>query len=283
MKISTMSIVCGTTACNARCPFCVSKTTPEANLTTDFNWRNLNIACRLAEKAGATTCLITGKGEPTLYPKLIEEYIRYVNKYFPFIELQTNGIALPSISHDTLELWYDMGLTTVSLSAVHYDQFTNEEIYGANYTPLEDNIKRLHDIGFSVRLSMMILKGYGLDYPQGISSLISFAKRNKVEQLTVRQIDQGCTRNENQEIFDWIDEHMISHEEWIKIQSMIDRRGNAVLRLPWGAVVYDVDGQNICLNNCLTTNEDDENIRQIIFFPSGQISYDWKYKGSRLI
>ena len=74
-----MSIVVGTNACNATCPFCVSKTTIKTQLNTKINYRNLEVACKLAEKAGTTTILLTGKGEPTLYPQLITDYLNFLN------------------------------------------------------------------------------------------------------------------------------------------------------------------------------------------------------------
>jgi len=78
MKIGTFSVVCGTNACNAKCPFCISRMTgTKSGLVppSEVNWRNLRVACRLAEKAGATTALITGKGEPTLWPELVGRFI----------------------------------------------------------------------------------------------------------------------------------------------------------------------------------------------------------------
>jgi len=48
-------------------------------------------AC-LADKSGVTTALITGKGEPTLFPGDIDAYLPYLNEFFPIIELQTNAI-----------------------------------------------------------------------------------------------------------------------------------------------------------------------------------------------
>ena len=154
-----MSIVCGTTACNAHCPFCVSKTTPNVNLPTSVNTRNLNIACRLAEKAGATTCLITGKGEPTLYPDMITDYILYVKNYFPFIELQTNGIELDNLNErGYIKYWYSIGLTTICLSAVSIDQYQNKEIYGEGYPLISPLARKLSDIGLTVRLSVMLCK-----------------------------------------------------------------------------------------------------------------------------
>lgn len=318
MKIGTMSIVCGTTACNARCPFCVSKMTPDANLNTDVNWRNLGVACKLAEKAGATTCLITGKGEPTLYPDLITKYIEAVADTFPFIELQTNGMKIKELNETEtsvlgklispeywsyLKAWYEAGLTTVCLSAVETG-FANKKIYGDDYPALEETIKMLHDVGFSVRLSVMMLKRY-ICKPHDIDRLVKFCKDNQVEQLTVRPIAYPDFHSEwkrsgvktfqefmvNNPTRKWVEDHMLRDfddegnrvNELKNIVDHIERKGHPVLKLSHGATVYDFDGQNICLSNCLTTNDTDENMRQIIFYPDGTIGYDWKYKGARLL
>ena len=114
-----MSIVVGTKACNARCPFCVSKTTPSSNMHADIvNMRNLKVAFKCAELGGVSTILLTGKGEPTLYPSLISTYLEQANKYnFPFKELQTNGISLADGTCDPyLTEWYHNGLTTICIS-----------------------------------------------------------------------------------------------------------------------------------------------------------------------
>jgi len=96
MKISTMSVVVGTRACNASCPFCVSKMTPrmaELPATTDIPVRNLRKSLLFAERSGVSTILLTGKGEPTLYPDQVDFYLREIarNGRFPFVEMQTNG------------------------------------------------------------------------------------------------------------------------------------------------------------------------------------------------
>lgn len=115
MKIQTMSIVVGTRACNARCPFCVSKMTGfKEPLPTEPNWVNLEAGCRLAVMGGVTTVLLTGKGEPTLYPDLISSYLVALKRHrFPFVELQTNGLSLTG---KLLAAWKKGGLTTVCLS-----------------------------------------------------------------------------------------------------------------------------------------------------------------------
>jgi hypothetical protein len=58
MKVKTFSIIAGSAACNARCPFCVSKMTPDSGITVkepDVNWRNFSISAGLAKLYGADT------------------------------------------------------------------------------------------------------------------------------------------------------------------------------------------------------------------------------------
>ena len=282
MKIQTMSIVVGTSACNAHCPFCVSKQTPECNTPTITNWRNFLIALNLAEKASATTILLTGKGEPTLYPDLISDYLLWISRSktnIPFIELQTNGIRIGKGEIDRyLKCWYGNGLTTIALSAVETG-FANKSIYNDDYPELKDTVAKLVGYGFTVRLSMMMMKRY-ICKPSDIDRVVDFCKDNKVKQLTLRPIARVVDENN---VTQWVAEHALSDSEVANIVDHVNKNGNPVLHLAHGATVYDYKGQNLCLSNCLTTNDTDDNMRQIIFFPDGTIGYDWKYKGAVLL
>ena len=101
MKIQTFSIIAGSEACNAHCPFCISKMTPPQGVTLKtpaVNWRNFRIGAQFAKQYGVTTTMITGKGEPTLFPEQITKYLEELRCFnFPFLELQTNGILLAAI------------------------------------------------------------------------------------------------------------------------------------------------------------------------------------------
>lgn len=135
MKITTLSIVAGSLACQARCPFCVARMTPANNMTNKLpavNWRNFKKACLLAKTGGATTVLITSKGEPTLFPDQVTQYLENLWPFeFPIIEMQTNGIAIveEKVTEEQLSKWYALGLTTVAISIVHYDPAKNHAIY----------------------------------------------------------------------------------------------------------------------------------------------------------
>lgn len=286
MKISTLSIVCGTEACNAKCPFCVSKMTPTAELPKKFDLsgvkRNLNKTIQFALQSGVSTVLITGKGEPTLFPEHVSQYIFQINNRFPFIELQTNGITLENDDEtigEYLKEWYFHGLTTVSISIVSPDAQKNKEIAGLS-NRLVDVIKRIHDHRLAVRINCTMLKG-GVDKISDVMNLIEWCKNFKVEQLTIRPV-AAPAKPEDPEVARWVEEHIVPVENLEEIYSALRRRGTSLMDLPHNAEIFDVHGQNVCLNNCLTLPRGEE-IRQLIFFPDGHLRYDWAYPGAILI
>ena len=70
MKFKMFSVIVGTEACMASCPFCVSGVKPsKENLEErNINWRNLKIAANLANRSDIDTVMLTSRGEPTLFP-----------------------------------------------------------------------------------------------------------------------------------------------------------------------------------------------------------------------
>jgi len=293
MKIQTLSVLCGTVACDARCPFCVSKMTYEGHVgpaPQDINIRNFRIACQLAERAGVTTAMLTGKGEPTLWPDQIELFLGILQGRFPFIELQTNGIRIGNgdITEDTLREWWDHGLTTVCLSVVHWEQDGNHSCYlphlpSKSYPPLEKTIARLHDVGFSVRLNCIMVKGE-IDSWEGVKGLIGYAKEHKVEQLTLMPVN-APHRDRSQGEKNWAQEHKLPNETVLNIRAELQNHGHVLMDLAHGARVFDYHGQNVCLSNCLSkeTYTDKSIMRNLIFFPDGHLRYDWEHQGAILL
>jgi len=153
--VQTYTIIIGSKACNAQCPYCVSRMTPTAGVgmkPQDINWRNFYKGADLANQWGATTVLITGKGEPTLFPHQITECLINLEKcHFPLIELQTNGIKLAQDNYDDyLREWYKLGLTTIAISITHYESDKNAEIIKpyleSERVNLPNLISKLHKI-----------------------------------------------------------------------------------------------------------------------------------------
>lgn len=290
MKIQTYTVCVGSKACNASCPYCVSKMTPEEGIGLELpniNWRNFDIGCKFAKDSGVSTVLLTGKGETTLFPDQITAFLNHLRSYnFPFIELQTNGMLFLQKKQkytEHLKRWSGLGLTTIAVSIVHYESKRNQEIFQPRgpYMDLIELISYLHSIGFSARLTCMMFKG-GLDCPQEIEKLIDFARKNKVEQLTVRSIDMP-EKSESQEVAQWVEKHKLDKNQVDEMRKFLDAKGKELMKLAHGAIVYDVDGQNICLSNCLTLDSSSEEVRQLIFFPDGHLRYDWQYPGAILL
>lgn len=291
MRIQTFSIVAGSKACNARCPFCVSKMTVRFGVgmkEPKINWRNFRKACQLAKACGVTTAMITGKGEPTLYPGQITRFLRELKRFeFPFAELQTNGIALASRTGawpKRLKSWYDLGLTTVAVSVAHHDPRKNREIYlphRRSYIDLPRLIGSLHRTGLSVRLAGVMARGY-IDDVASLKDLIAFAKKHAVEQMTVRPVNRPKS-SRSQRTRDWASKHCLSVRSLKRIEAYLERNGTRLMTLMHGAIVYDVGGQNVCLTDSLSTHPSAEDIRQLIFFPDGHLRYDWQHAGAILI
>jgi len=290
MRIRTFSIIAGSMACNARCPFCVAGMTPANGIGPELpevNWRNFRKACQLARDSGCTTAMITSKGEPTLFPDQITQFLEELKPFnFPLIEMQTNGIPiadLKPVTDEHLKRWYELGLTTIVFSVVSYDPEKNHKNYipyRPSYIDLPALIKKLHDMGFSVRLTTILAKDF-CDSVDEVKKLIAFAKDNKVEQLTCTPVNKP-DESEDQNIFTWTAAHHLSPAQVESIKTFFENEGAAVLDLAHGARVYDVGGQNVCLNNCLTVTPDSQEMRSIIFFPDGHVRYTWQYSGAIL-
>ena len=290
MQIQTFSIVAGSEACNARCPFCISKMTLSLGVELkepEVNWRNFEVACRFAKQSGVTTVMLTGKGEPTLFPKQITQYLQKLARHeFPLIEMQTNGIVIAEkweIYKTYLQEWYDLWMTTIAISIVHYEPEKNRQVYvpyKQSYINLSDLIKELHSIGFLVRLTCIMANGF-IDSAEKVKNLLNFAKENQVEQLTVTPVNKPDEEHSrNKEAWDWTNTHHLTNVQLSEIIQYVEKSGVHILTLQHGAKIFDVGGQNLCLNGCLTVNPAGEDLRNLIFFPDGRMRYYWQYPGS---
>ncbi len=318
MRIQTFSIVVGSPACNANCPFCISRITGYNELTRpeEINRINFRKAVKFAEKGNCTTVLFTGKGEPLLdtYLDEINNYLILLQKYgnpFPFIEIQTNGIrigelaALRKLAAGTyprgrlkkyLDNWRELGLNTIAVSCVGYKTEHNEQIYlnhrEEKYPDLALTVEFLHDLGYTVRLCVMMHKGM-VETPADIEEVITWCRENKVEQLTVRPIRVPAQEPtiENEEYFHYVrthglrtcDEERIQH--WLR-RMQLEGKAHHLMTLMHGAneaKIYDVGGQNLCYADCLTIEPVSDDIRTLIFFADGRLTYSWNHPGARLL
>jgi molybdenum cofactor biosynthesis enzyme MoaA len=288
MKTHTFSIVVGTAACNAKCPFCVSKMTKtDACRSEVINKRRLHTACRIVEQArdGLATVLLTGKGEPLLFPVEITEYLTELGAYnFPLIDLQTNGILLKAASDQGyLSKWVGLGLTLACVSITHWEPDHSNNLMGIDRGfNFYEAVQVIHKAGLAARLNCTMTKS-GCNTPHDVDTLIDRCRLEGVEQLTLREVevpDYGPEGNAARAYAK--KEKPVGFANQVRLH--LEMKGaTKLMELPHGAVIYDDDGQNVCVSNCLTSTTDPNDIRQVIFFPDGRIMYDWKYKGARIL
>jgi MoaA/NifB/PqqE/SkfB family radical SAM enzyme len=296
MKFQTLSVVTGTQICNASCPFCVSKMTSleyVERTTTPINYRNFRKTLKLAEIGGVSTVIMTGKGEPFLYPSQILDYLYSMkDSNFPFIEIQTNGELLTkekigvSNVDDLLKEMYDRGVTSILLSNVGPDPELNRQIYFPSkkaYYNMGKLVDRIQKAGINVRLTTIGIKG-GVDSVENLDQLVEWAKFLGVKQLTWRPVNEpGEGNTSDGDVTAWVKQHYIDPETTRLIHQHVSLKGTMLYKLVHGAAVYDYKGMNLCLTNCLTRDPNEDTIRQLIFFPDGGLYTDWAMKGSVLL
>lgn len=172
---------------------------------------------------------------------------------------------------------------------MHWENEFNRRIYTPyrgrkDYPDLRRTVQTLHDNGFSVRLAVTMLKGY-VDSQASVRSMIDFAREQRVEQLTLRPVARP-DKSRDFEASSWVDHHAVDATTMTGISNMLHSADDSTLlmELPHGARVYDVDGQNVCLTDCLTLDASKpEELRNLIFFPDGSLRYAWQYEGARLL
>lgn len=291
MKIQTFTVVSGNAICNASCPFCVSKMTGIrgiGNKPTLINWHNFHKACRMAQINGITTVLITGKGEPTLYPEQLTDYLKHLDKYdFPILELQTNAVLFyeQEEKYDKyLKEWYDLGLSIISISVVHYDPEKNRANYvpgKSSYPDLGKIIEKLHKIGYSVRFSVVLIKDH-IDTPEEAAKMVAAANSWGVEQVSLRPV-AAPEKSESEKYKTDTVNMMLTPEKIAAINAWLEKEGRLLLSYGHNSRIFDVNGQNVCLTDALTIKPGTDDIRQMIFFPDGHIRFDWQYKGAIIL
>lgn len=291
MKFKMFSVVTGTEACIAHCPFCVSREdfVGEYKHAPAVNWRNFNIACELANRSNIDTVMLTSRGEPLLFPEQLTMYLQELRQYrFPFIELQTNGILLDNPDMDwkqRLKTWYELGLTTVTLSVVSDDYEKNKNHYlngNGQYMSIPSVVELLHRVGLSVRLTCVLCEGIA-STPEEVAKFIEFAKSLQVEQVTLRPVNMEYRR---ESAGNWIKDRLLSDTDKTLIRNYLEDTGTKLLELDRIGTIYDVKGQNVMFSVPLTkyTRDcDPENLRNLIFFPDGHIRYEWEMEGGILL
>lgn len=284
LRFYSLSIVAGSLACNARCPFCVASMTPLSGITvrpSEPDYAEVARAASFARDCGASQAMITSKGEPTLWPDHISGYLTAIRPHqFEAVDLQTNGVAIADgkpVTPDHLRTWRGLGLSVIAISIVHWLPERNQPVYlpyRASYIDLPRLIDTLHQHDFAVRLAAVMLDGF-IDGPDDLDGLLAFGRAHGVEQVTVRPVNKPeMTRDDSVSTF--VAGNHLSDAQKADLAGWLSR-GRIIQTFPWGGRLYELDGQNVCLTNSLTKDDPIRGVgRQLIVFPDGSVSTSWE-------
>jgi MoaA/NifB/PqqE/SkfB family radical SAM enzyme len=308
-KVQNFSVVAGTMACNARCPDCVSKMTTDPEMYKLFNfplvdWHNFEIAADIAAAANARTTIFTGKGEPTLDPRQMLNYLRFFmqDRYRTIAakELQTNGKSFHQKKFqegEWLKKWHDHNLSVISLSVVDVDHDKNQEFYcrrGEEYPRLERTIEMLQELGYTLRLSVTMMKNR-VQSPEDIDRVVEYCKRYGIPQLSLRPVRKPDGKTFCPKIAKFVEENQLDEPEdpedskdpeknqVLKIAEYVEANSRLDQRLMHGAAVYTFRGQNLCLTDCLTHDPEEPGYRQLIFYSCGILQPSWASDSQRIL
>ena len=128
----------------------------------------------------------------------------------------------------------------------------------------------------------MLVRGL-IDSAGELEKLVEFARENQVEQLTVRPISVP-EKSQNPDVYNWTLENTLSPNQLYEIIDYAEANGTVQATPPYGGVIYDMNGQNLCITNCLTRDANPEQeVRQLIYFPDGKLRDNWEENAHVLI
>lgn len=295
MKALTYTVVAGSKACPNDCGICISKMTPSFGIGYDepvIDWDVFDKATNIAVNRDARYFLITSKGEASLFPSQVSKYLHRVeSKPFDRRELQTEGSVIATggkMYDEFLKVWKDLGLDLVAVSIYHYDNFKNHDVFRSkkkNFYDLEKLIDKFNSHDIKVRLSCVMLKDY-VDSIDEVSNLINYSKKNGVFQLTLRTAD-APSNPFNGDVANFVNSHKVDGSFNSELVNFFDSHGSLCDVLPHGALIYEVNNQNVALTTGLSTkfknvalNANDysvnNDVRQLIFIPPNLLTTSWE-------
>ena len=272
--------------CNARCPFCIAKTTWKTGCKdNEALFKHLGRALRFARYHQVDSVMITSTGEPTLIDGMYDVVAKAKHHGFPSIELQTNGMTLAD-RPEMMGGLETLGLTGIALSVASPDPQKNCDFIGVTHNYLELMEKASH-IGFLCRVTLNLVAGEinAEELPDWADLLVS----KGVHQLTLRELaipDFNVFKGSDA-VSEWVLRKGMKSPAVRALQAEVSSKGTLVRRNSFGVDVYDYHGLSTAValrdDTCMSRNTDPNEIRSMILFPDGHIRTSWDLPGSILI
>lgn len=286
MKATSLSVNLWA-GCQAKCPFCISRTTWKSGVhDNETLLDSLRPAINLMKWHSVDTMLITSNGEPLTVDEDVSRVLRSAQEAgVPIVELQTNGqLATPAM----LEHFHDRGLRVLALSVADPDPARSAKVMGLpddyNYT---DTIRMAKDAGLMARVSLNLLDmQFEGDMERSFRKYVRSLADMGVEQVTVRELGLPSTVKGGsmaEKVASWIKEHNHPHSAYF-LANLLKAVGEPLRKLSYGNMVYAFEGCAVAVASCMSSSPNPEEIRSLILMPDGGVYYDWDHQpASRIL
>lgn len=181
--------------CNLKCKYCYSENIVASMLEKNDVFKILDGL----EKLQFRKVRFTG-GEPLLHPNIIE-ILEYSKDKFEDIGITTNGILLDKYLDELKEL--NIKRINISIDSLDKDEF-NTLTQNNNFNTLIDNIIKAKQLGFIVKLNVVLIKSY----KSNIIKFLEFGKQNEIEVRFIELMTLGTNSS-------FVSENYISSEDII--------------------------------------------------------------------
>lgn len=290
MRAQTLALCLPFDTCNKKCPYCVSKMTWAPEIDGARWCRNLEMVKRFAERSQVTDIVITGKGEPALNIDFIRNHVIRHFGQWPLV-LQTNGKEfLKDPERDIRRLCNvfegnpfsndqeDWG--GVNVFAVSIDHPELMEKYG----PIWKACKTMGVISrITVMLTPAVIRVKFMDW-------VELCKKYDIKQMSFREVTvptgRVMTKDSNKTAI-WIKDNIKGYMKivsWLQdynLQQGSDETYRKIRKLPYGAVIKDVEGIAVTFfNYCIQDENGEDDIRSLIYNQDGHLYTTWNSPAS---
>lgn len=240
----------------------------------DMVMRNITKVRTVAKAAGASSVLITGKGEPLLH---LYGVIQICDHFSDFpLDLQTNGLWLNKNPEAVKEL-KKSGIDVIALSVDRMDQIPEfENIYEA-----------VHSQGLTVRICLNLTDKIPKEKFPEFRDVLKVIGHYPVDQLLVRNVmvpkKTECSEAALKTI-DWVTKHtdQLRYKLWNTEFMEWVTEDDLVRVMSYGARVYDLDDLSVSFSDyCIQEANNTKDIRSLIFLEDGHLYTSWDKKSSR--
>jgi len=296
MEIQSLSIVVPTkNKCVNNCKFCVSRTHTNPysdkisnclqskgknNVIIDkhsIEYKDYFNRLQFARDNGCNVVVLTGTGEPTQnFPFL--RFFSIVNSElvtpFKSIEIQSTGVFLDD---EHLQLLRKLGVTTVSLSISNiFDNERNLDIINVHKKlrfGLKEIISLIKKYDFNLRLSLNLVDDYD---KYSVEEVLDKCKEYDADQVTFRKLYKSKI---NGDVDKWIDENA-SKIFFNKISEYVTKEGGYLGKLPFGALMYDIDEMSVVIDDDCMNEEIKDTYKYLILRENGKLYSKWETRSS---